>query len=331
MKGVIEIITTKKKTDDTSIEVKIKGTDTTIKPDPGNKVFDKVEIEPSFPGGVTKWKQYLSVNADATIPVTNGAPKGVYTVIVQFIVHTDGFISDVKALTKHGYGMEEEAIRLIAKGPKWVPAVQNGHVVTAYRKQAITFSVQEEVPAVTVSTLVKNTLYIGIDNPVTLITSDIPVAGLTLHADQGVITKTGAGKYVINGLKQTGEAALWVTDAEGTTWGKYYMKVDNIPDVVTDKAPPLLKITVSELKKSDVFQLLQIDRSTEIVSFEFTIDLDNGDISSSTNQGNAFNQKTKNLIAGATAGKMVTIDAIRVKTEGRLMKIPSKAYSIVAD
>jgi len=132
-------------------------------------------------------------------------------------------------------------------------------------------------------------------------------------------------------LKHAGEAALWVTDAEGTSWGKYYMKVDNIPDVVTDKASPLPKITVSELKKSDVFQLLQIDRSTEIVSFEFTIDLDNGEISSSSNQGNTFNEKTKNLIAGATAGKMLTIDAIRVKTEGRVMKIPSKAYSIVAD
>src|SRR5262249_25134778 len=93
-----------------------------LKASPENKIFDKVEVSPSFPGGETKWKQYLQVNIDPTIPVKNGAPKGDYTVVLQFIVRLDGSISDIKALTKHGYGMEEEAIRLISKGPKWVPA-----------------------------------------------------------------------------------------------------------------------------------------------------------------------------------------------------------------
>ena len=50
-------------------------------------------------------------------PVDNGAPEGTYTVYVQFVVSKDGNISDVRALTNHGYGMEEEAVRVIKKGP----------------------------------------------------------------------------------------------------------------------------------------------------------------------------------------------------------------------
>jgi len=40
--------------------------------------------------------------------------------------------------------MEEEAVRVIKKGPKWTPAIQNGRQVNAYRKQPITFQVQSE-------------------------------------------------------------------------------------------------------------------------------------------------------------------------------------------
>lgn len=109
-----------------------------------NKIFEKVEIEPSFPGGEAAWKRYLQKNLSGFNPADSGATEGSYTVIVQFIVHEDGFISDVKALTNFGHGMEGKAIELIRKGPKWEPAVQNGHKVTAYKKQKVTFVIQEE-------------------------------------------------------------------------------------------------------------------------------------------------------------------------------------------
>jgi protein TonB len=60
------------------------------------------------------------------------------------VVDKEGNLSDVKALTAHGYGMEQEAIRVIRKGPKWNPAIQNGVSVKAYRKQLITFQVLGE-------------------------------------------------------------------------------------------------------------------------------------------------------------------------------------------
>ncbi|MBN8686898.1 MAG: energy transducer TonB [Chitinophagales bacterium] len=114
------------------------------KEDDENKIFDKVEIEASFPGGDSKWRQYLERNANGQVATDNGAPEGTYTTVVQFVVDKEGNISDVRALTNHGYGMEEEAIRVIKKGPKWNAAIQNGRQVKAYRKQPITFRVEAE-------------------------------------------------------------------------------------------------------------------------------------------------------------------------------------------
>ncbi|MDB5197113.1 MAG: energy transducer TonB, partial [Flaviaesturariibacter sp.] len=105
-----------------------------------DQTFTKVEVEASFNGD---WSKFLSRNLNAEVPGENGAPAGTYPVIVQFIVDKEGNVSDVKALTSHGYGMEEEAVRAIKKGPKWTPAIQNGRQVKAYRKQPITFIVSE--------------------------------------------------------------------------------------------------------------------------------------------------------------------------------------------
>jgi hypothetical protein len=99
--------------------------------------------EATFPGEAPAWRRFLERNLNAAAPVDNGAPAGAYTVIVQFIVDKDGSISDVKALTNHGYGMEKELVRLISVGPSWVPASMFGKPVKAYRKQPVTFVVQE--------------------------------------------------------------------------------------------------------------------------------------------------------------------------------------------
>lgn len=109
-----------------------------------NKIFEKVEIEASFKGGEAAWRKYLERNLNPNVPIDNGAPEGLYTVYVQFVVSKDGSISDVRALTNHGYGMEAEAVKVIKKGPNWTPAVQNGRQVNAYRKQPITFQVTSD-------------------------------------------------------------------------------------------------------------------------------------------------------------------------------------------
>jgi protein TonB len=109
-----------------------------------DKVFTVVQIAAEFPGGLPAWAKYLERNLNRDVPVENGAPPGKYTVIVSFIVSKDGSISDVVAENDPGYGTKAEAVRVITKGPKWKPAVQNGRNVIYRHKQSITFLVSEE-------------------------------------------------------------------------------------------------------------------------------------------------------------------------------------------
>ena len=85
--------------------------------------------------------KFLLRNLNPEVPVDNDAPEGIYTVLMQFLVDIDGSISDIKPLTNHGYGLEEEAIRVLKKATRWEPAIQNGRPVKAYCKQPITFQV----------------------------------------------------------------------------------------------------------------------------------------------------------------------------------------------
>lgn len=105
------------------------------------EIFTSVEIDAAFKGN---WRAFLERNLNAEVPINNNAPAGRYTVVMQFVVDANGNVSDIKALTSHGYGMEEEAIRVLRKATKWEPAIQNGNQVKAYRKQPITFDVQSE-------------------------------------------------------------------------------------------------------------------------------------------------------------------------------------------
>jgi hypothetical protein len=100
--------------------------------------------EAEFPGGEGEWKLFLSQNLKSTVPVKNKAPVGTYQVIVQFVINENGRIVDVKPLTNFGYGMEEEAARVIRKGPRWMPLILLGEARSAYRRQPITFLVENE-------------------------------------------------------------------------------------------------------------------------------------------------------------------------------------------
>lgn len=115
----------------------------TPKVDEGNKIFTTVEREAEFPGGNAAWARYVQKTLDGFNPSENGAAPGKYQVMVRFVVSKDGSISDVQAETNFGYGMEEQAVKCIKKGPNWKPALQNGNNVNAYRRQPVTFMVEE--------------------------------------------------------------------------------------------------------------------------------------------------------------------------------------------
>ena len=112
-------------------------------PDEGAKemTFTKVEQEASFPGGSSAWVKYITYIIKSNISSLSSNDQG--TCRVRFVVEKDGSVSDVQVLSMKGTKLGDIAVNAIKDGPKWNPAVQNGHIVRAYREQPVSFSVQD--------------------------------------------------------------------------------------------------------------------------------------------------------------------------------------------
>ncbi len=118
-------------------------------------VFDRVEKEADYPGGIELWRKYLEKNfkVDSVtdivwkeLPNKAKKKKGIlqFTAIVQFIVCTDGSLCDIKTINNVPAAFKSEAERLIAESKLWVPAEQDGRKVKAYRRQPITMQIEVE-------------------------------------------------------------------------------------------------------------------------------------------------------------------------------------------
>lgn len=176
----------------TSISQTVSKTDTL---NINDEIFSKVEKEASFPGGDAGWKQYLQTSLSGFNPADNGAPIGYYTVTALFLVDKDGNVTNIKPLTHEGYGMEQEVVRILLKSGKWEPAVQDGQYVKAYRKQPVTFVVQEEG----VDFISKRPffLYANTVNELTIHVDKIKNENLMATITKGSIVPTGDGKFKV--------------------------------------------------------------------------------------------------------------------------------------
>jgi protein TonB len=107
-----------------------------------DRLFTKVEIESSYPGGMQAWTRYLNKSLHYPDEAQNNGIEG--TVMVQFIVDKDGNVSEVTVISgpEQG-GLREEAVRVIKKSGRWTPAVQNGHQVKSYKRQPVGFKMGE--------------------------------------------------------------------------------------------------------------------------------------------------------------------------------------------
>ena len=99
--------------------------------------FDVVDTPPSPVGGFDAWSRHLSENL--TYP-TSARMKGIQgTVLVSFIVNTDGTIEGIELVQGIGGGCDEEAIRIIKSSPSWTPGMIKGKAVRTRMKIPIGF------------------------------------------------------------------------------------------------------------------------------------------------------------------------------------------------
>jgi beta-lactamase regulating signal transducer with metallopeptidase domain len=95
--------------------------------------FADVSNKPEFPGGIEKFYQFVGANFK-----TPSDPNLKGKIYITFIIEKDGSLSDFKIVKDIGYGMGEEAIRVLKLSPKWIPGKIDGNPVKVMYSLPIT-------------------------------------------------------------------------------------------------------------------------------------------------------------------------------------------------
>jgi protein TonB len=137
------------------VEIKVPGSGPAINVDPDagkgtgiSPVEDKtiylattIEVMPEPFGGVNGWTKFLQKNLRYPPQATDKGVGG--KVWISFIIEKDGHLSDITVLRGPGFGMDEEALRVLKLAPAWKPGIQNGQNVRVKYTIPINFSMGE--------------------------------------------------------------------------------------------------------------------------------------------------------------------------------------------
>ena len=104
------------------------------------KVFDVVEVMPSFPGGQAALFEWLSKNIKYPVVAEENGVQG--RVIVTFVVERNGSITDVQVVKSVDPSLDKEAVRVVKAMPHWIPGKQNGSAVRVNFTVPVTFRLQ---------------------------------------------------------------------------------------------------------------------------------------------------------------------------------------------
>lgn len=122
----IEIDTEDDKDKQVVIQAPVQSTGIGVEDD-AEVIFQVVESMPSFPGGDAALFKYLSDNIKYPVIAQESGIQG--RVICQFVVNRDGSIVDIEVVRSVDKSLDNEAIRVIERMPRWTPGKQRGKTV----------------------------------------------------------------------------------------------------------------------------------------------------------------------------------------------------------
>ena len=129
--------------DETGGEV-LKAKEVIAQPEPPKeeetKVFDVVEVMPTFPGGQQALFEWLIKNIKYPVVAEENGVQG--RVIVTFVVERNGSITDVQVAKSVDPSLDKEAVRVVKAMPHWIPGKQNGSAVRVKFTVPVTFRLQ---------------------------------------------------------------------------------------------------------------------------------------------------------------------------------------------
>ena len=101
------------------------------------KVYEEVEQMPQYPGGMPAMVEFLQTNMKYPEDAAKQKVEG--RVMVQFVVETDGSISDVHVAKQVFPSLDAEAIRVVQAMPNWTPGKEKSNVVRVRYNLPIVF------------------------------------------------------------------------------------------------------------------------------------------------------------------------------------------------
>ena len=113
----------------------------TFKLDDVDSVYEHVEQMPEFPGGQYAFLNFIAKNLRyPTVAYTN---KIQGKTVVSFVVEPDGSIDNVEVFKSSTNVLDEEAVRVVKKSPKWKPGMIDGKPVRVKYCVPVNFRLQE--------------------------------------------------------------------------------------------------------------------------------------------------------------------------------------------
>lgn len=90
------------------------------------KVYDKVEKMPQYPGGQSELMKFLRIPLPSDIILGCGSQG---RVIIQFIVEKDGTVTNPKVVRSVDPYLDKDALKLFDRMSRWIPGEQGGQKV----------------------------------------------------------------------------------------------------------------------------------------------------------------------------------------------------------
>ena len=101
---------------------------------------DELDREPTFRGkGPQEFSKWVSAHLKYPKEARDAYSDGM--VLVKFVVGRNGGVQEVEILKGSHPALNEEALRVVRKSPKWKPGMVDGHIVMKEFKLPIYFSI----------------------------------------------------------------------------------------------------------------------------------------------------------------------------------------------
>ena len=189
--------------------------------------------------------------------------------------------------------------------------------------------------SVAVSPTKMNVFYLGVDNPVDISASGVPLDQIKVSVSDGTITRSGNG-YLAKVTGRPGAVVKATVSAGGKVMGVKDFRVKKVPDPLPSLfgvSPDAMTLRKSQLTSSQGVVAAMpedFDFDMKFTVLGFTVGaVVGGYLTEQVSTGPQFTDRQKQLMQNLTAGMQLTITNIRVKgPDGVVRTLQPKVYKI---